>query len=106
MIVDAPWLIRKKTVRGGGSSTALRSAFAEAIVRPFAGSTIAARQPPGLVKLRDERSLRTESTPIEPPGSTSASSTKSEGCAPAPIWRATGWLAEIAREDVSRAGAA
>ena len=32
----APWLIRKKTVRGGGSSTALRSAFAEAIVRSFA----------------------------------------------------------------------
>ena len=63
--VEAPWLMRKKTVRGGGSSTALSSALAEAMVRSFAGSTIIARQPPGLVRLRKERSLRTSSTPIE-----------------------------------------
>ncbi len=105
--VDAPWLTRKKTVRGGGSSMALSSAFAEAIVRSFAGSTIMARQPPGLVRLRKARSFRTASTPIEAEPSASAPSTKSEGCAPAAIWRATGWLAGMASEDAGcGAGAA
>ena len=97
--VEAPWPMRKNTVRAGGSSMALSSALAEAMVRSFAGSTIIARQPPGLVRLRKERKRRTSSTPIEAaaaaPGA--SPSTNREECAPAAICRTAGWLGGTSR---------